>query len=79
VATVATLCERGYANQLVLSHDAYCFGDWTDHEVTVANAPNWHYRFIPDVVLGDLRARGVTDGQLDEMLVQVPRRILAGS
>ena len=28
VATVATLCERGHADQMVLSHDASCHIDW---------------------------------------------------
>ena len=28
VNTVATLCERGHADQMVLSHDASCFIDW---------------------------------------------------
>lgn len=28
VATIAALCERGYADRIVLSHDASCFIDW---------------------------------------------------
>lgn len=31
VATVATLCEQGYADRLVLAHDASCFIDWFPH------------------------------------------------
>ena len=28
VNTVAALCERGYADRMILSHDANCFTDW---------------------------------------------------
>ena len=32
VATIARLCERGHAGQIVLSHDAACYFDWYDME-----------------------------------------------
>jgi phosphotriesterase-related protein len=32
VRIVATLCERGHADQMVLSHDASCFIDWLPQE-----------------------------------------------
>jgi phosphotriesterase-related protein len=76
VATVAALCERGYADRMVLSHDASCFIDWfgPDPESVRKLAPNWHYRHISDAVLPALRAAGVTDAQIDQMLVENPRR-----
>lgn len=37
-------------------------------------APNWHYEHISDDVLPELRRRGVTDDQIDQMLVANPRR-----
>jgi len=40
--------------------------------------PNWHYTHIHDDVLPALLARGVTQDQIDQMLVANPRRILAG-
>ncbi len=76
VATVATLCERGYAAQLVLSHDAMCHCDWFDWPAVQAAAPDWHYRHVSDDVVPALRARGVTQDQLDQMLVHTPRRLL---
>lgn len=76
VRTVATLCERGYADRMVLSHDASCYMDWfgPDPEVLAAAAPNWNYRHISDDVLPALRERGVTEAQLDQMLVENPKR-----
>jgi phosphotriesterase-related protein len=74
VATVAALCERGYAGSMVLSHDASCHMDWFPREVIPMFAPRWHYEHIFDDVLPALRARGVTDTQIDTMMVANPRR-----
>ncbi|GGV08821.1 phosphotriesterase [Actinomadura cremea] len=76
VSTVVAMCERGYADRMVLSHDASCFIDWfgPDPDLLRGMAPNWNYRHISDDVLPALRARGVTDAQLDQMLVTNPRR-----
>lgn len=75
VATVATMCERGHADKMVLSHDAMCFFDALPEEMIPAVAPNWHYLHIHNDVLPALRARGVTEEQIDTMLIHNPRRI----
>lgn len=77
VRTIAALCERGYADRMVLSHDASCFIDyWAEAHDTMMEqvAPNWNYRHITRDVLPALREQGVTDAQLDQMLVGNPRR-----
>ncbi|MBW8485442.1 phosphotriesterase family protein [Actinomadura parmotrematis] len=76
VATIAALCERGYADRMVLSHDASCYMDWfgPDPELMRSAAPNWHYRHIDQDVIPALRAAGVTGAQIDQMLVENPRR-----
>jgi phosphotriesterase-related protein len=76
VEVVAELCRRGYADRLVLSHDASCYLDWIPGEVPPAAMPNWHYLHISQDVLPALRAAGVTDQQIDTMLVETPRRVL---
>jgi len=78
VATVAALCDQGYADRMVLAHDAACFIDWFDEGLQPVMAPNWHFTHISDDVLPALRERGVTDDQIDQMLVGNPRRLLAG-
>jgi len=74
VATVAALCEQGYAGQLVLAHDAACVIDWFSPERRKQRSPRWHFTHISDDVLPALRAAGVTDEQIDTMLVANPRR-----
>jgi phosphotriesterase-related protein len=76
VNTVALLCERGRANQMVLSHDAACFSDWYPESFPATALPNWHYLHIHNDVIPALIARGVTDEQIATMLVDNPRRIL---
>src|SRR5690606_18896869 len=72
VETVAELCRRGYSSRLVLAHDASCYIDWIQPDLKPA-LPNWHYLHIHNDVLPELLARGVTDEQIDEMLVASPR------
>jgi phosphotriesterase-related protein len=78
VATVAALCARGYAPQLVLSHDASCFTDMFSPQMRQRANPNWHFQHITRDVLPALRGRGVTEEQIETMLMRNPRRILAG-
>ncbi len=75
VDTVARLCERGHAGRMVLSHDAACFNDWFDEEVIAVAATNWRYTHISDDVIPALKQRGVTEGQIHQMLVDNARRI----
>jgi phosphotriesterase-related protein len=78
VGTVAAMCERGYADRMVLSHDAACHIDWFPAEAVPRFAPAWHYEHLFDDVLPALRERGVTGSQIQAMLVGNPRRYFAG-
>lgn len=78
VSTVAAMCERGYADSMVLSHDASCYIDWFPAELIPRFAPNWTFEHIFDDVLPALRERGVTQDQIDVMLVGNPRRYFGG-
>jgi len=74
VATVAAMCDRGYAGSMVLSHDAACYIDWFRADAISRFAPSWNFEHIFAAVLPMLRQRGVTDEQIDMMLVANPRR-----
>ncbi|GLZ46282.1 phosphotriesterase [Actinomycetospora sp. NBRC 106375] len=78
VATIAALCAQGYADRIVLAHDAACYMDFFSGEASQAAlaqaAPNWHYEHIHHDVLPALREQGVTEDQLTTMLVENPRR-----
>ncbi len=70
---VVEMCRRGYADSMVLSQDASCFFDWADPDV-MAFLPQWHYTHLFEDVFPYVLERGVTQEQLDTMLVDVPRR-----
>ncbi len=77
VDAVARLCTRGYAERIVLSHDAMCFVDWFPRSVMDATE-TWRWTYISDVVLPAMRARGISEADITTMLVDNPRRILEG-
>ena len=76
VAVVAELCKRGYADRMVLSHDASCYLDWIPGEIPPSTMPHWHYLHISRDVLPALREAGVTEAQIDTMLVDTPKQLL---
>jgi phosphotriesterase-related protein len=70
---VVEMCRRGYADQMVLSHDAACYIDWIDPNV-IALMDQWNYLHIGQDVLPYLLDHGVTEEQIETMLVANPRR-----
>lgn len=74
VETIATLCKRGHADRLVLSHDACCHFDFFPEEMVRRLAPRWNFRHIPDDVIPALIASGVSEEQVRRMTVDNPRR-----
>ncbi|MGX7727538.1 phosphotriesterase family protein [Rhodococcus sp. 5G237] len=81
VETVVTLCKEGYAEQIVLSHDAACYLDFVmpDPEKMRRLLPNWHFEHIPRRIVPSLLRAGVTEQQVDTMQIENPARILAGN
>ncbi len=75
VRTVAQLCKAGYADRMVLSHDASCFLDVFPDPAYRALLPRWGYTHIFDDVLPALREQGVDETQIRQMFVHNPRRI----
>jgi phosphotriesterase-related protein len=76
VDTVARLCENGWASQIVLSHDASCHIDWFDDELLRRSTPTWNFLHISKTIVPKLLERGVTETQVQTMLVDAPRRLL---
>jgi phosphotriesterase-related protein len=77
VDAVARLCQRGYAERIVLSHDAMCVVDWFPRAMVDA-AKDWRWTHIPIDVLPTMRQRGISDSDITTMMVDNPRRILEG-
>ena len=76
--TVAALVERGYADRMVLSHDACATIDWFPPELIAQLAPNWHFAHLFETVIPQLTELGVPGDAIDAMLDETPRRWLAG-
>jgi phosphotriesterase-related protein len=77
VDAVVRLCERGYAERIVLSHDAMCFVDWFPRSMKAA-LKDWRWTYIADEVLPVMRERGVSEDAIRRMMVENPRHILEG-
>jgi len=75
VNTVASMCQRGHAGKMVLSHDAACYNHWLPERPLPVMLPRWNYLHIHNDVIPALKQKGVTDEQLHTMLVGNPRRI----
>ena len=75
VNTVAAMCARGYAVRMVLSHDAACYMHHLPERELPALLPRWHYLHIHNDVIPALKQKGVSDEQVQTMLVENPRQI----
>jgi phosphotriesterase-related protein len=80
-ATVLALLEKGHADRMFLSQDFCSTIDWFPPEVAeqlrVSMVPNWSMTFLFEQVIPELKERGMTDEQLDRMMVENPKRWLA--
>ena len=75
VGVVAELCKRGYADRMVLSHDASCYSDWFPPEM-LDGLPDWRWTHLSHDVLPALQKAGASQAQIDQMLIENPARIL---
>jgi phosphotriesterase-related protein len=74
---VVEMCRRGFAESMVLSQDAACYIDWVDPGL-LELLPQWRYTHLHQEVLPYLLEHGVTQEQIDTMLVTNPRRYFEG-
>lgn len=73
INTVVELCHRGHAQKIVLSHDANCGGDLN----ATYCYETWRYGHLVEVVIPELKERGVSDQEIEIMTVENPRQIFA--
>jgi phosphotriesterase-related protein len=79
IETLATLCERGYAGRIMLSHDKSSFMDWFSAAEVDPVLPDWRFTYLHDTVLPGLRDRGVSDDQVEQMLIRNPREFFGAA
>jgi phosphotriesterase-related protein len=73
---LAELCRRGYADRVVLSHDNMCYIDLRPPGLTVNRddrGPDFPYGTIYNRTLPGLRERGVSESDINTMLVENPK------
>ena len=75
--TLAALVEKGYADRVMISQDKASFIDWFRNEELEVATPNWKYTYIKSGMIPKLQERGVTDDQLEQILVRNPREFFA--
>jgi phosphotriesterase-related protein len=77
IETLTALVAEGYTDRIHLGHDAACFYDFM-----VENPPFAHerpdYLHISNTIIPALLENGVTQAQIDTMLVANPRRFFGG-
>ena len=81
VAALAKVVSAGAAQHVVVSHDTvWCWRGQPipDVDALGAAAPNWHPLHFQRNIAPRLRDAGVTDEQIDLMMVDNPRRFFAG-
>ncbi len=76
VETLAALVAEGYTDRVHLGHDAACFYDFMVENPLFAGE-NPDYLHISRNIVPALLAAGVTSSQIDEMLIDNPRRFFA--
>lgn len=79
-ATLIALLGLGFANRIVLSHD--CDAKWLGRPFVVPDViqvllKNWNYTHIFKDIIPQIKAAGITDEQISQMLVENPRRIFS--
>jgi phosphotriesterase-related protein len=76
-ATTLALLERGYAERMFLAQDYCSTIDWFPREVQdylkANEVPDWSMTFLFEKVIPELKERGMTDEQLDQMMVENPK------
>jgi phosphotriesterase-related protein len=76
IETLVALLAEGYADRVHLSHDAACFMDFMTGDPNFADEKP-SYLHISTTVLPALLAAGVTQAQIDQMLVVNPRQFFS--
>ena len=78
--TTLALLERGYADRMFIAQDYCSTIDWFPRELQeylkANEVPDWSMTFLFEKVIPELKERGMTEEQLDQMMVENPKRWL---
>lgn len=73
IATIVELVRRGYVGSITVAHDANCFMDWVEPDLLEAAVPKWNYRHISEDVIPALLKSGLSEADIETILVANPR------
>jgi phosphotriesterase-related protein len=81
VQNIATLCQEGYASKIMLSHDTVNY--WVGRPITVPDPimkmlADWRVDHVSKDIIPALKAKGVTDDQINTMMVENPKNLFLG-
>jgi phosphotriesterase-related protein len=76
VKTIVALVELGYADRMVLSHDAAFYSHVTPPSWRTTAAPEWRMDTISKRILPMLDDAGVSPDVIKQMMVANPQRLL---
>ncbi|MGC8607884.1 MAG: phosphotriesterase family protein [Vulcanisaeta sp.] len=78
IKTTIELIKRGWIDQLLLSHDYCPTIDWYPPEVVRSTVPDWSLTLIFEKVIPRMRSEGITEEQINRVLIDNPRRLFTG-
>ncbi|MRM87288.1 phosphotriesterase [Faecalicatena contorta] len=78
------LCDRGYRDQIIVSHDCMCFmdgrdslnifgGTWDDFYKENHEDMEYQYTYVFDYIWPELKRLGMTQADFDQFLIRTPR------
>lgn len=67
---ITELCEQGYSNRLVLSHDVFV-------KVELKKYGGWGYSHILEHIVPRLKFYGISEEQINTMMIENPKNILS--
>jgi phosphotriesterase-related protein len=76
IRTLLALLDEGYGDRVHLSHDAACFMDFFTGNPAFANEKP-DYLLVTRTVVPELLAAGATQPDVDQMMIENPRRFFA--
>lgn len=79
IRVVVELVRRGYAGRMLLSHDATCYADTLEPATRARLWPNCSHRYVVEQVVPALLEQGVSQDDVDQMLVRNPAAVLPRS
>ena len=79
IAIAVELCRRGYASQIVIGHDTNVESDSVTRaqRAIMPGLKDWRFTYITDEVIPSMLAQGVSQDDIDQILITNPSRIFA--